>query len=73
MVGSDVFIILHHLVDDAVRSQFDDTVCHCLDELVVVRREQDVSLIGLQVIVECLNGLQVKVCLLYTSDAADEL
>ena len=61
MVGSDVFIILHHLVDDAVRGQLDDTVCHCLDELVVVRREQDVSFIGLQVIVECLDGFQVKV------------
>ena len=61
VVGSDVFIILHHLVDDAVRGQFDDTVCHCLDELVVVRREQDISFIGLQVIVECLDGFQVKV------------
>ena len=43
MVGSDIFVIFHHLVDDTVRCQFDDTVGNRLDKLVVMRREKDVS------------------------------
>ena len=76
MVRSDVFIIFHHLINNTVRSQLDNTVGNGLYELVVMRREQDIPSIRLQVIIECLDGLQIKMigrsCLLYTSDAADE-
>ena len=61
MVASDIFVVLHHLVDDAVRSEFDDTVGHGLDELVVVRSEEHITLIELQVIVECLDRFEVEV------------
>lgn len=36
VVGRDVFVVLHHLVDDAVWRELDDAVGHRLDELVVV-------------------------------------
>ena len=44
MIGGDVLIILHHLVNDAVGCQLDDTVGYSLNELMVVRREEDVPL-----------------------------
>ena len=61
MVGSDVFVIFHHLVDDTVQCQLDNAVGNRLNELVVMRREEDISLIGLQVIVESLDRFQVEV------------
>ena len=61
MIGRDIVIILHHLVDDSVGRQFNDAIGHGLDELMVVRSKKDVSLVNLQVIVESLDGLQVQV------------
>jgi len=60
MVRSDVFVIFHHLINNTVRSQLDNTVGNGLYELVVMRREQDIPSIRLQVIIECLDGLQIK-------------
>ena len=60
MIRSDVFIIFHHLINNTVRSQLDNTVGNGLYELVVMRREQDIPSIRLQVIIECLDGLQIK-------------
>ena len=37
MVGSDIFVIFHHLVNDTVRCQFDDAVGNGLDKFVVMR------------------------------------
>ena len=37
MVGSDIFVIFHHLVNDTVRRQFDDAVGNSLDKFVVMR------------------------------------
>ncbi len=42
LVG-DIVGILHHLVDDAVGGQLYDAVAHGLDELMVVRRQQDIA------------------------------
>ena len=61
MVGSDVFVIFHHLVDDTVRCQLDNAVGNRLNELVVMRREEDISFIRLQVIVESLDRFQIEV------------
>ena len=36
VVGCDVFVVFHHLVDDTVRGQLDDAVGHRLDEFMVV-------------------------------------
>ena len=60
MVRSDVFVIFNHLINNTVRSQLDNTVGNGLYELVVMRREQDIPSIRLQVIIECLDGLQIK-------------
>ena len=60
MIRSDVFILFHHLINNTVRSQLDNTVGNGLYELVVMRREQDIPSIRLQVIIECLDGLQIK-------------
>ena len=46
-VTGDVLVILHHLVDDAVRGELDDAVGHGLDEFVVVAAEEDVAFIKL--------------------------
>lgn len=51
MVGSDIFVIFHHLVDDTVRCQFDDAVGNGLNKFVVMRREEDISFVRLQVVV----------------------
>ena len=59
-VTGDVFIVFHHLVDDAIRREFDDAVGDGLDELVVVTAEEDVALIEFQVVVECLDALKVE-------------
>ena len=61
MIAGDVLVVFHHLVDDTVRSKFDDTVRYGLDEFVVVRSEKNITLIKLQVVVECLDRFQVKV------------
>ena len=60
MVGRNIFVILHHLVNDTVWRKFNDTVRHGLDKLMVVRGKEDISFINLQVIIKCLNRLQVK-------------
>ena len=39
-----IVIVVHHLVDDAVGCELDDTVADGLDELVVVRRQQYIAL-----------------------------
>ena len=59
-VTSDVFVVFHHLVDDAIRREFDDAVGDGLDELVVVTAEENVAFIELQVVVECLDALEVE-------------
>ena len=61
MVAGDVFIVLHHLVDDAIGSELDDAVGHGLDELVVVTAEEYVATVELQVVVERLDALEVEV------------
>ena len=61
LVTGDVFIVFHHLVDDAIRSQLDDAVGNGLNELVVVTAEEDIAFIELQIIVECLDALEVEV------------
>ena len=60
-IAADVFVVLHQLVDGAVGSQFDDAGGYGLNELVVVATEEDVALEKLEVVVECLNALQVEV------------
>ena len=44
-----------------VGREFDDTVGHGVDKLVVVRGEEDVAAEALQIIVEGLDGLHVQV------------
>ena len=61
MLARDIFIVFHHLVDDTIRSQFNDTVGYRLNELVVMRSKEYITLIELQVIVECLDRFQVEV------------
>ena len=60
-IAADVVVVLHELVDDAVRREFDDAGCYGLDELVVVAGEEDVALEELEVVVEGLNALEVEV------------
>ena len=55
MVAGDVFVVLHHLVDNTVWSELDDTVRNGLNELVVVRSKEHITLVELQVVVECLD------------------
>ena len=55
MIRSDVFIVFHHLVNDTIRGQFNNTVRHRFNKFVVVGREQHISLISLQIIIESLN------------------
>ena len=50
----DIVIIGHQLVDGSLWCQFNDTVGHGIDELMVVGSEQDVALEVDQIIVECL-------------------
>ena len=57
----DVVVILHQLVDGAVRGEFYDTVGHGLDELMVVAGEEYVALEGDEIVVEGLDTLQVEV------------
>ena len=61
VVAGDVFVVLHHLVDDTVWSELDDTVRNGLNELVVVRSEKYITLVELQVVVERLDRFQVQV------------
>ena len=56
----DVVIVVHDLIDDATRSEFDDAVSDRLDELMVMAGEEDIPLEGLERIVERLDRLQVK-------------
>ena len=60
-IVADVVVIVHELVYDAVWREFYDACGNSLDELVVVRAEQDVTLEELEVVVESLDALQVEV------------
>ena len=51
MVGRDVVIILHHLIDNAIRSEFDDAIGYGLDKFMVVAGKEYVSTILLQIVV----------------------
>ena len=57
----DVVVVIHHLIDNAIRRQLDDAVGDGLDELVVVAREEDVAFERLQRVVERLDGFEVQV------------
>lgn len=57
----DVVVVVHDFIDNATRSEFDDTVSDRLDELVVMTGEEDIPLKGLERIVEGLDRLQIKV------------
>ena len=60
-VAGDVFVVLHHLVDDAIRSEFDDAISYGLDEFVVVAAEEDIAFVEFQVVIERLDALKVEV------------
>ena len=71
-----VFVVGAHPVGDrAVHVDLDDPVGDRLDELVVLRGKEQVSGIVGESVVDRRDRLEVEVvgCLLYTSDAADEL
>ena len=55
----DIVIVGHQLVDGALRCQFDDTVGHGIDKLMVVRGEEDITLELDEVVVEGLDRLEV--------------
>ena len=57
----DVVVVVHHLVDDAVGRELDDSVADRLDELMVVARHEDDALEILKGIVEGLDRLEVEV------------
>ena len=57
----DVVVVVHQFVNGAVGSQFDDAVGNGLDELMVVAREQNITLELHQVVVESLDAFKVKV------------
>ena len=61
VVACDVFVVLHHLIDDTVWSELDDAVRNGLNELVVVRSEKYITLVELQVVVERLDRFEVQV------------
>ena len=52
---SDIVVVIHQFVDNAVRRQFDYAVCDCLDEFVVVACEENVAAEVLKGVVEGLN------------------
>ena len=56
----DVLIVIHQLVNGALWCQFDDAVCHGLDKLVVMTRKEDVAFERHQIVVKCLNTLQIQ-------------
>ena len=58
---ADVIFVVHEFVDGAVGREFDDAVGNGVDELVVVRREENVSAVELQVVVAGLDALHVQV------------
>ena len=60
MVAGNVLVVFHHLVDNAVGSEFDDTVGYGFDKLVVMAGEQDVAFEQLQVVVESLDAFQIQ-------------
>ena len=57
----DVVVVGHQLVDGTLRCQFDDAVGNGIDELMVVRGEDDVALELYQVVVEGLDTLKVNI------------
>ena len=59
-VIGDVVIVVHTLVDDALRGELNHAVGHGLDKLMVVRGEQHIALERLQGVVEGLDGFQVQ-------------
>ena len=56
----NIILVIHQFVYDAVRSKFNDAVCHSVDKLVVVTCKKYVPLESLQVVVEGLDGLHVQ-------------
>ena len=48
VVAGNVLVVFHHLVDNAVGGEFDDTVGYGFDELVVMAGEQDVAFESIQ-------------------------
>ena len=60
VVASNVLVVFHHLVDNAVGGELDDAVGYGFDELVVMAREQDVAFEQFQVVVESLDALQIQ-------------
>ena len=61
IVAVQVFIVGGNLVDHTIWCQFDDTVGNGLNKFVVMRREEDISFVRLQVVVECLDRFQIQV------------
>ena len=61
LVIIDVVIVSHELVNGALRSELYDAVGHSIDEFVVVGSKEYIALEGNEVVIEGLNGLQVKV------------
>ena len=61
VIAVHIVVILHELVDMSLWTKLDDAVCHCLDELVVVGREEHIALEEFQVVVEGLDGFEVEV------------
>lgn len=57
----DVVVVIHELVDSSLRCELNDSVGYGLDKLVVVAREEYIALEANEVVVECLNTLEVKV------------
>ena len=58
---ADVVIKGHELVEAAVRRNFNDAVGHSLVKLVVLRMQQQAPFVVLERVVECRDGLEVKV------------
>lgn len=57
----DIVFVAHQFVNSAIRRQFNDAVGNSVDKLMVVAGEEDVSLVELQIIVECLDAFHIQV------------
>ena len=58
---TDVVFVVHELVNRAVGRKFDDAVGYGVDKFVVVRSEEDVTLVEFQVVVKRLDTFHVQV------------
>ena len=61
LVAHDVVVVIHEFVNGTVGGKFDDTISNGLDKLVVMAGKEDIALVLLQVVVECLDAFQVQV------------